>query len=114
MKMRWVGLAILSAMVAIAGCSGGNDNGEEGSVIGLEPTGDSSTDITIPEQEEGQVILAFGSGESDSFADGQLGTAQGTLSAGGQTTINATVVNAAQNNQLVIGENTVTFTSNCA
>ena len=96
----------LFLMLLLAACGGGDaDAPWDGNQSG-DGTGD-----TIDDAGPGQAVITVGSGSGSSFRSGQLDVAVPSLSAGGQTSVRATLADADGN--LYQDAVAVTFASDC-
>lgn len=90
-KLSATGLILLVGL-ALAGCNGGSDNNSFGGKTG--GTGGAGGGSTAPGDTGGTSTVEFGSGSGSNFQAGQLALGTATLSAGGTTTVKATLVNS--------------------
>lgn len=92
-----------SAPIVNVGSDSSTNDGDSGAGTG----GDTGTD------QQG-VTFALGTGEGDSFIEGQISTAPKSVPAGGASILGLSVVDAAAGNALIAGEEiAVEFTSRC-
>lgn len=96
--------AIVLLAVMLAGCSGDSLNG------GDDPAPDDGTDGgTEPES-----TIAMGSGSGTSFSSAVLDLGVTTLSAGGSTSVSASLVDTSNNNAIYLTATDIQFGSDCA
>lgn len=105
MTMALKGLGAVTFALALAACGSGLSSGSAGSAGGTpsQPTGSQT----------GTSLVELGNGVGTGFTQGTLALQATNLSAGGSTTVTATLVDANNGNALYTSSVTVTFTSNC-
>ncbi|MET0067528.1 MAG: hypothetical protein ABW076_14370 [Candidatus Thiodiazotropha sp.] len=92
-------------MFVLAACGGGDAETPWGDGT------DSGTGGTIDDVGTGEAVIYLGNGSGDSFEPGELNIAVSSLSAGGQTSVRATLADLTGN--LYQDSAIVTFTSDC-
>ncbi len=107
-------VSALSLAVFLAAC-GGDDRStpivSTGGPTNENSTPDAGADSDTSQREE---VPALGTGEDDSFIEGQLSTSPASLPAGGKSIIGLSVVDKAAGNALLAGQDvSVSFTSRC-
>lgn len=111
----------VSLTLLLAACGGDenstpfvNVNSDGGSGGGTGTTGTDNTDNTDNTSGDTATSLALGTGQDDSFIEGQISAGSTDLTAGGQTTLAVSAVNILNGNALMAGqETTISFTSSC-
>ncbi len=108
----------LSLAVFLAACGGDDDSAPIVNVGSDGSTSETSTDTGGSDSGTGtdqrEVALALGTGEGDSFIEGQISTAPASVPAGGISILGLSVVDAATGNSLLAGQEVaVEFTSRC-
>ncbi|MCU7918019.1 MAG: hypothetical protein KZQ95_06625 [Candidatus Thiodiazotropha sp. (ex Epidulcina cf. delphinae)] len=99
-------LTALSLMLLLAACGGGDADAPWDSTTTTQGGEDTIDDVGT-----GQAVILIGSGSGTSFTPGVLNVAVSSLSAGGQTTVTATLADADGN--LYQDSATVTFATDC-
>ncbi|MCU7906190.1 MAG: hypothetical protein KZQ76_10180 [Candidatus Thiodiazotropha sp. (ex Epidulcina cf. delphinae)] len=98
-------LTVFSLMALLAACGGGDAEAP------WDPATTPGESETIDDVGTGQAVILLGSGSGSSFNPGELSVAVTSLSAGGQTTVTATLADADGN--LFQESATVTFATDC-
>ncbi|RCW66518.1 hypothetical protein DET61_11065 [Marinobacter nauticus] len=103
----------LSLAVFLAAC-GGDDSSTP--IVNVNSDGDGSGGTTSggSQDDTGSTTIAIGTGNSDTFVEGQFSASPSSIPAGGTSILGVSVVNASAGNSLLAGEEvSVEFTSRC-
>ncbi len=102
MNTKFLFIPLFLGMLLMGGCSGGNDQGQEGSVIGQPPGGnvDDAGSGTSGE-DEGFIVLDWGSGFGDDFVPGAVKASSTKVRPGQFISLEVSLVNSNNNNSLI-------------